>query len=110
MRFMSVQSFKHVSYLFIRRQAGIIDMIYDPTALQCKNCGLRFSSSQSDSVAYSQHLDWHFRIKRREKDNAKKAESRRWYFEKVDWIISDEIEDEKGIFFLLKLWVCPGKG
>ena len=73
-------------------------MIYDPTALQCKNCGLRFSSSQSDSEAYSQHLDWHFRIKRKEKDNAKKAESRRWYFEKVDWIISDEIEDEKGIF------------
>ena len=47
-------------------------------------------------VAYSQHLDWHFRMKRREKDNARKAESRRWYFEKIDWIISDEIEDEKG--------------
>ena len=35
-----------------------------------------------------------FRIKRREKDNAKRAQSRKWYFEKADWIVSDEIEDE----------------
>ena len=33
-------------------------------------------------------------MKRREKDNAKRAQSRRWYFEKADWIVSDEIEDE----------------
>ena len=73
-------------------------MVYDPSALQCKNCGLRFSTSQSDTESYSKHLDWHFRVKRREKDNAKKAESRRWYFEKVDWIVSDEIEEDKGGF------------
>ena len=35
-----------------------------------------------------------FRMKRREKDNAKRAQSRKWYFEKNDWIESDEIEDE----------------
>ena len=34
------------------------------------------------------------RTKRREKDNAKRAQSRKWYFEKADWIVSDEIEDE----------------
>ena len=33
-------------------------------------------------------------MKRREKDNAKRAQSRKWYFEKADWIVSDEIEDE----------------
>ena len=33
-------------------------------------------------------------MKRREKDNARRAQSRKWYFEKVDWIMSDEIEDE----------------
>ena len=59
---------------------------------------------------YTAHLDWHFRVKRREKDNARKAQSRygqssssswqsssmfrKWYFEKRDWIVSDEIEDE----------------
>ena len=33
-------------------------------------------------------------MNRREKDNARKAQSRHWFFEKVDWIHSDEIEDE----------------
>ena len=79
-----------------RRQDAVINLIYDPTAMQCKNCGLRFSSSQYECQAYSQHLDWHFRMKRREKDNVKKAESRRWYFEKAQWIISDEVDEEKG--------------
>ena len=85
-------------------------MVYDPSALQCKNCGLRFSTSHSDATAYSKHLDWHFRVKRREKDNAKKAESRRWYFEKVDWIISDEVEDEKGNNLVTKLVLRLHKG
>ena len=35
-----------------------------------------------------------YRVKRREKDLAKKAQSRKWYFEKNDWIVCDEIEDE----------------
>ena len=36
-----------------------------------------------------------FRAKRRERDNARKAQSRRWYYEKADWIVSDEIEDDE---------------
>ncbi|XP_059080706.1 uncharacterized protein LOC131878647 [Tigriopus californicus] len=72
------------------RQQGLINQLYDPAALQCKNCGLRFSPG--DMISYSQHLDWHFRMNRREKDNARKAQSRKWYFERMDWIISDEIE------------------
>jgi pre-mRNA cleavage complex 2 protein Pcf11 len=69
--------------------------MYNPSALQCKNCGLRYSPT--DMIAYSQHLDWHFRMKRREKENARKAQSRNWYFERIDWINSDEISDgEKG--------------
>uniref|UniRef100_A0A0K2T6I2 CID domain-containing protein n=1 Tax=Lepeophtheirus salmonis TaxID=72036 RepID=A0A0K2T6I2_LEPSM len=74
------------------RQQGIVNQLYDPSALQCKNCGMRYSPM--DMISYSQHLDWHFRMKRREKDNAKKAQSRRWYFERMDWIVSDEIEEE----------------
>eukprot|EP00096_Caligus_rogercresseyi_P003843 TRINITY_DN1758_c0_g1_i10.p1 TRINITY_DN1758_c0_g1~~TRINITY_DN1758_c0_g1_i10.p1 ORF type:complete len:698 (+),score=329.85 TRINITY_DN1758_c0_g1_i10:464-2557(+) len=74
------------------RQQSVVNLLYDPSALQCKNCGLRYSPL--DMISYSQHLDWHFRMKRREKDNAKKAQSRRWYFERMDWIVSDEIEEE----------------
>jgi hypothetical protein len=69
--------------------------MYNPSALQCKNCGLRYSTS--DMIAYLQHLDWHFRMKIRAKENARKAQSRSWYFERIDWITSNEISDgEKG--------------
>jgi hypothetical protein len=81
-----------------RRQSALINVLYNPSALQCKNCGLRYSPT--DMIAYSQHLDWHFRMKRREKENARKAQSRTWYFERMDWINSDEIVDgDKGKFY-----------
>jgi pre-mRNA cleavage complex 2 protein Pcf11 len=53
--------------------------------------------SPNDPKAYQEHLDWHFRMKRREKENAKRAQSRKWYFEQADWIISDEIEDNVNV-------------
>merc|ERR1712048_664107 len=74
------------------RQDSIIEQLYRADDLQCKSCGVRFSKEEMPQ--YTSHLDWHFRIKRREKDNAKRAQSRKWYFEKADWIVSDEIEDE----------------
>merc|ERR1719431_1306870 len=74
------------------RQEGIIDLLYGVDDLQCKSCGVRFSKEEMPQ--YTSHLDWHFRVKRKEKDNARRAQSRKWYFEKVDWIMSDEIEDE----------------
>lgn len=87
-----IQIFK--LFLF-RRQSALIKFLYNPSALQCKNCGLRYSPT--DMVAYSQHLDWHFRMKRREKENVRKAQSRMWYFERDDWINSDEIDEgDKG--------------
>lgn len=75
------------------RQQAVVDFLFGPSDLQCKNCGLRFSPE--DMTVYSAHLDWHFRAKRRERDNARKAQSRRWYYEKNDWIVSDEIEDDE---------------
>ena len=56
-------------------------------------------------LAYSQHLDWHFRMKRKERDNAKRAQSRAWYFERIDWIISDEVEDEDKGMILAEIFV-----
>ncbi|KAG8176024.1 hypothetical protein JTE90_022861 [Oedothorax gibbosus] len=58
---------------------------------QCATCGMRFKEIQSEQ--YSRHLDWHFRMNRREKDGAKKAYSRRMYYEITDWIQFKEIEE-----------------
>lgn len=82
-----------MTYFFFnyRRQEAIIERIFDPRALQCKICGIRYCPN--DNVAYSKHLDWHFRMKKRDKENLKRAQSRKWYLEKSNWIISNEIED-----------------
>jgi len=72
------------------RQSGIIAALYSAQDMKCKSCGMRYSTDEM--AAFTSHLWQCFKIKRREKNNARKAQSRRWY--KVDWIVCDEIEDE----------------
>jgi pre-mRNA cleavage complex 2 protein Pcf11 len=56
-------------------------------------------------MKYSQHLDWHFRQNRRDRDNTRKAQSRKWYYDVSDWIQFEEIEDleERGTVFFTYL-------
>lgn len=48
------------------------------TGIQCYSCGMRFTASQTD--VYADHLDWHYRLNRSEKDISKKVTHRRWYY------------------------------
>ncbi|XP_035216033.1 uncharacterized protein LOC118189518 isoform X2 [Stegodyphus dumicola] len=68
---------------------SVIALLYKGS--QCCTCGLRFKELQSDQ--YSRHLDWHFRMNRREKEGAKNAFARRWFYEVEDWIQFEEFED-----------------
>lgn len=72
-----------------KRSAGIVDTLYN--GMQCSSCGVRFPPEQT--IKYSQHLDWHFRQNRRDRDASKKAHSRKWYYDVSDWIQFEEIED-----------------
>ncbi|XP_055637701.1 uncharacterized protein LOC129776214 [Toxorhynchites rutilus septentrionalis] len=72
-----------------RRQPSIIAQLY--TGMQCSSCGVRFPPEQT--MKYSQHLDWHFRQNRRDRDSTRKAHSRKWYYNVADWIQYEEIED-----------------
>lgn len=74
-----------------KRQQAIVDSLY--TGIQCGSCGLRFPPEQT--TKYSQHLDWHFRQNRRERDSKRKAHSRKWYYNRSDWIQYEEIEDSE---------------
>lgn len=80
------------------RQGAIINALF--CGMQCSSCGVRFPPEQT--IKYSQHLDWHFRQNRRERDSARKAHSRKWYYEISDWLQYEEIEDledrEKNFF------------
>ncbi|KAM3958316.1 uncharacterized protein ACR2FA_007640 [Aphomia sociella] len=59
--------------------------------MQCSGCGARFPPEHT--VRYSQHLDWHFRQNRRERDSARRAHSRRWAYDLADWLQYEELED-----------------
>lgn len=71
------------------RQAPIIQKLF--SGMQCSSCGVRFPPEQT--MKYSQHLDWHFRQNRKERDNSRRAHSRKWYYDVSDWIQYEEIED-----------------
>lgn len=72
-----------------KRQPAIVDTLY--CGIQCSSCGLRFPPEQT--MKYSQHLDWHFRQNRRERDSKRRAHFRKWYYNQSDWIKYEEIED-----------------
>ncbi|XP_017039141.1 uncharacterized protein LOC108086669 isoform X2 [Drosophila ficusphila] len=71
------------------RQAAVVATLY--LGMQCSSCGVRFPPEQT--IKYSQHLDWHFRQNRRERDSTRKATSRKWYYDLNDWRQYEEIED-----------------
>ncbi|XP_050071761.1 uncharacterized protein LOC126559634 [Anopheles maculipalpis] len=72
-----------------KRQTAVVHQLF--SGMQCSSCGVRFPPEQT--MKYSQHLDWHFRQNRRDRDSARKAHSRKWYYDVSDWIQYEEIED-----------------
>ncbi|KAM4701636.1 pre-mRNA cleavage complex 2 protein Pcf11 [Discoglossus pictus] len=71
------------------RYDSVINRLY--TGIQCYSCGMRFTKSQTD--VYADHLDWHYRQNRTEKDVSRKITHRRWYYTLTDWIEFEEIAD-----------------
>ncbi|XP_075707509.1 pre-mRNA cleavage complex 2 protein Pcf11 isoform X2 [Rhinoderma darwinii] len=72
-----------------QRYESVITRLY--TGIQCYSCGMRFTKSQTD--VYADHLDWHYRQNRTEKDVSRKITHRRWYYSFKDWIEFEEIAD-----------------
>ncbi|OQR79525.1 hypothetical protein BIW11_05677 [Tropilaelaps mercedesae] len=74
-----------------QRYSGVISALHD--GLQCATCGQRFKQADKNSDKYAQHLDWHFRMARREREGLKKASSRKWFYDIPDWVQFEEVED-----------------
>ena len=60
---------------FYRKHDVIIKQLF--LGMQCSSCGERFPSSHKQQ--YSDHLDWHFRENKKEKEGIRKVISRSWY-------------------------------
>ncbi|XP_078143008.1 pre-mRNA cleavage complex 2 protein Pcf11 isoform X2 [Centroberyx gerrardi] len=71
------------------RYDSVVTKLY--TGIQCYSCGMRFTAAQTD--VYADHLDWHYRQNRSEKDVSRKVTHRRWYYTLTDWIEFEEIAD-----------------
>lgn len=67
------------------------DELYE--GIQCSSCGIRFTVD--DTEKYREHLDWHFRQNKREKDDYKVAKYRKWYYEMSEWIQYEENQGEE---------------
>uniref|UniRef100_A0A8C4NF08 Pre-mRNA cleavage complex 2 protein Pcf11 n=1 Tax=Eptatretus burgeri TaxID=7764 RepID=A0A8C4NF08_EPTBU len=72
-----------------RRYDCVIMRLY--TGIQCYSCGMRFTAAQTE--VYADHLDWHYRMNRMDKDVARKVTHRKWYYSITDWIEFEEIAD-----------------
>ncbi|XP_068623228.1 pre-mRNA cleavage complex 2 protein Pcf11 isoform X2 [Battus philenor] len=71
------------------KQPALVSRLYG--GMQCSGCGARFPPEHT--VRYSQHLDWHFRQNRRERDSARRAHSRSWHYDLPDWLRYEELEE-----------------
>lgn len=76
-------------YCCYSRQSALVAHLY--SGIQCNSCGVRFPPEQT--LKYSQHLDWHFRQNRRDRDSTRTVMSRRYYYDVNDWVQFEEIED-----------------
>lgn len=76
---------------------GAIQSLY--SGIQCAACGNRFNQNDTTATSsgasrYSKHLDWHFRMNKKEKDEINKAHSRSWYYVLMEWIQYEELSED----------------
>ncbi|KAJ3350297.1 hypothetical protein HDU83_009768 [Entophlyctis luteolus] len=65
------------------------EILYDPSTLQCKQCGMRFAGTESGRKKNSAHLDWHFRQNKRLREKGRRAVCREWYLDIDTWVAED---------------------
>lgn len=70
--------------MFYRHYKGVTQKLY--AGIQCASCGTRFTGMQTEK--YKEHLDWHFRQNKRDKEGTNVAKVRKWYYEiKVNFFL-----------------------
>ncbi len=68
-----------------------IHLLYDDMPNKCSTCGKRFKDSNSGSLEKKNHLDWHFRVNKRIR-NENIIQSKNWYLDEENWISFRDFE------------------
>lgn len=76
----SLQSFISTSVL----EASTVQLLYECKPLKCAQCGKRFTSEETDKKRI--HLDWHFRINKKQANFKSNIQSRNWYLDDLEWV------------------------
>lgn len=76
-------------FFFCRINSKLVKVLH--RGMQCSSCGLRYPPEGTQQ--YSHHLDWHFRMNKKQQDSTKKVNTRKFYFTMDDWVQFEEIED-----------------
>uniref|UniRef100_A0A5S6QJN1 CID domain-containing protein n=1 Tax=Trichuris muris TaxID=70415 RepID=A0A5S6QJN1_TRIMR len=79
----------NVSFLKIRYKS-VVDSLHQHK-IQCSTCGMRFPVD--DRLKYAKHLDWHFKMNRREK-SARGALCRPWFLALEDVVNYEELGED----------------
>lgn len=72
--------------------ASTVQVLYETKSLKCSQCGKRFPADENGSVQKKLHLDWHFRINKRQANYKTNVQSRSWYLNTSAWISFQESE------------------
>lgn len=67
------------THLSGRHRPNIVHFLYGRMAVQCKQCGLRFSDTAQGKGAMQEHLDMHFRQNRKASQSVGRGHSRSWF-------------------------------
>ncbi|KAK9347498.1 hypothetical protein V1522DRAFT_401088 [Lipomyces starkeyi] len=72
----------------------LVGLLYDSLPLQCSTCGRRFADTERDRKIRDAHLDWHFRVNKRLREDTR-GQSRSWYLDEESWIKFTDGDDNK---------------
>lgn len=63
----------------------LIRQLYEDLPKSCSTCGKRFPDTYEGRKAREEHLDWHFRMNKKLRDE-NWTQMRSWFFTKVEWV------------------------
>ncbi|KAK9320952.1 hypothetical protein V1517DRAFT_327848 [Lipomyces orientalis] len=84
-----------ISNKFLQKsRPDLVALLYDSLPLQCSSCGRRFADTDFDRKNRDAHLDWHFRVNKRLREDTR-GQSRSWYLDEESWIKFIDGDDSK---------------
>lgn len=66
--------------------AATVQVLYETKDSKCAQCGKRFTSDASGAQRKRLHLDWHFRINKKQANYKTNIQLRSWYLDDLAWV------------------------